>query len=88
MVIHVCFTQHETCMTMWIYSKGLCILTKSLNIRKYRCLKRTAGDHTHFSARLSAEDLLQRVQPPEHLRVSIRKQRVGQRGGGRGGQTR
>lgn len=88
MVIHVCFTQHETCMTMWIYSKGLYILTKSLNIRKYRCLKRTAGDHTHFSARLSAEDLLQRVQPPEHLRVSIRKQRVGQRGGGRGGQTR
>lgn len=88
MVIHVCFTQHETYIYDHVDLQQRTLYFKSLNIRKYRCLKRTAGDHTHFSAHLSAEDLLQWVQPPEHLRVSIRKQRVGQRGGGRGGQTR
>lgn len=37
---------------------------------------------------LSAQDLIQRVKSPQHLRVSVRDQCVGQRGGGRGGERR
>lgn len=48
MVIHVCFTQHETYMYDHVDLQQRTLYFKSLNIRKYRCLKRTAGDHTHF----------------------------------------
>lgn len=34
------------------------------------------------------QDQIQRVQPPQHVRVPVGEQRVGQRGRGRGGQTR
>lgn len=43
--------------------------------------------YANLSVSLPAENLLQRVESPEHVRVSVREQRVGQRGGGRGGQT-
>lgn len=44
--------------------------------------------HFCVSASPPAQDLLQWVESPQHVRVSVREQRVGQRGWGRGGQAR
>lgn len=63
-------------------------LTEQCSNQSSLIMKKTEDDDLHTFIFPSAQDLIQRVESPQYVRVSIWEQRLGRRGGGRGGETR